>query len=133
MHCWIDGPPAPLRFSKLILTSHRPALRVGNSAASAGIAPARTRKAAASISRMQSSCVWQREFVMAVLTHSRSITLSGATASPPPLVGEGWGGGSGGCGKAVPHSTTPTPNPSPQGGGEEFAAPPPHKLTPMGG
>src|SRR5215468_10722967 len=46
-------------------------------------------------------------------------------------LGEGWGGGSGGYGKAVPHSTTPTPNPSPQGGGEEFAAPPRCKLTPV--
>src|ERR1700730_5257632 len=51
MHCWIAGP-APLRFSKLILTSHKPALRVGNSAASAGIAPTKVRKATAPISRM---------------------------------------------------------------------------------
>src|SRR5215472_3613405 len=56
MHCWIAGP-APLRFPKLILISHRPALRVGNSAACAGIVPERTREAAAPISRMQSSCV----------------------------------------------------------------------------
>src|SRR5215472_3277115 len=47
-------------------------------------------------------------------------------------LGEGRGGGSGGCGNAMPPLTTPTPDPSPQGGGEEFAAPPRRKLTPMG-
>jgi len=42
-----------------------------------------------------------------------------ATATPSPLVGEGWGGGSGDCGDDVPPLVTPTPDPSPQGGGEE--------------
>ena len=83
-----------------------------------------------------------------------NLRCGGATASPSPQsksavadfdrfiewpkpaytrfrLGEGWGGGSGGSAKAVHHSTTPTPNPSPQGGGEEFAAPPRRKLTPM--
>src|SRR5882672_2852232 len=57
MHCAIAWP-APLRFSKLILTAHRPALRVGNSAATAGSAPARIRIAVAPNRIMRaSSCV----------------------------------------------------------------------------
>ena len=54
-------------------------------------------------------------------------------SSPSRLVGEGRGGGSGGSGTTVQHSSTPTPDPSPQGGWEEFAVPPRHKLMPMGG
>src|SRR5262249_45456020 len=48
-------------------------------------------------------------------------------------LGGGWVGGWGGWGPAVPSPPPPTPTPSPQGGGEEFAAPPRLKLTPMGG
>ncbi len=41
--------------------------------------------------------------------------------TPPPLVGEGWGGGSRGDAQrstTPSHVATPTPDPSPQGGGE---------------
>src|SRR6516225_1826438 len=49
---------------------------------------------------------------------------------PPCGGGLGWGVGR--RGTAVPHRPTPTPDPSPQGGGEEFAAPLPRNLAPIG-
>jgi aerobic carbon-monoxide dehydrogenase large subunit len=50
---------------------------------------------------------------------SDDLSVGRATATPSPLVGEGWGGGSCRGGADVPHLPTPTPDPSPQGGGEE--------------
>jgi DNA ligase-1 len=55
------------------------------------------------------------------LSETVALMWPGASRTPSPLVGEGWGGGSSGHAEAItiaPHLPTPTPNPSAQRGGE---------------